>query len=872
MRPPDGDTAAGLDYHLIGEPLPSAPRKRSGDAWGMERFLGSVRSIVLLAILGFLLFFGTAGWLGKQFLADNARTQALVDHTNLVINTIYEARLNLSRTQSSSRGFVITGSPRDAALAEDGARLATEGLLDLRKLVADNPEQVRRFDEATMLSEEILATNDRIIAAARRGDLDRARALVRDTADLGPTFRAKIDEAVAVEKTLLTQRQAATEATLRRIIWLLAGVGALAALCGLLAAWAMSRQVRTDQQRYRELERTKLESDAAARALAESQAQLQAVLNSARDPILVVGRDGVVELANRACGEAFGVIAGELIGTDISALVPALAGGAQPAGEVTVTRRDGSSFPAEISTGVFERGDRAVSVCILRDVTERHRLDQLKNEFVSTVSHELRTPLTSIRGSLGLIAAGAAGALPEKARSLLEIAYKNSERLVGLVNDILDIEKIESGRMEFRHDRLEAGVLVEQAVEANQAYAAQHEVEYRITTRPDLPLPVQGDADRLIQVLTNLLSNAAKFSPAGSTIKVAVELLAGLGGRQARISVRDRGAGIPEEFRSRIFQRFAQADASDVRRKGGTGLGLSIAKAIVERHGGRIGFEPAEGGGTRFWFTLPLLATVAVAMPGDARRQVLICEDDPDVATLLGLMIEQDGWRVDIARDAETALEKARTGQYDAMTVDLLLPGMDGITLIRRLRADPATAALPIVVVSATAQHGKRELNGDAVNIVDWLDKPIEQLRLRAALRQAGLRSRNGRACILHVEDDDDVIEVVGAVVRDEAEIVPARSLQEGREKLAQRRFDLVIIDVGLPDGSGLDLLETINARTPREPVLIFSAQDSSASYASAVSASLVKSRADNEQLHQTITALINGLIQDKQGSPRHGR
>ena len=836
----------------------------------MEKFLGSVRSIVLLAILGFLLFFGAAGWLGKQFLADNTRTQGWVDHTNLVINTIYEARLNLSRAQSSSRGFVITGNPRDAVLAEDSARLATGGLLDLRKLAADNPEQVRRFDEATAISEEILATNDQIIAAIRRGDLDGARALVRETADLGPTFRAKIDEAVAVERTLLAQRQDATEATLQRIIWLLAGVAALAALCGLLAAWAMSRQVRTDLQRYRELERAKLESDAAARALAESRAQLQAVLDSARDPILVVGQDGVVELANRACGEAFGVAAGALIGTDISALAPALAGGAQPTGEVTVTRRDGSSFPAEVSTGVFERDGRTVSVCILRDMTERHRLDQLKNEFVSTVSHELRTPLTSIRGSLGLIVAGAAGTLPDKARSLLEIAHKNSERLVGLVNDILDIEKIESGRMEFRHDRLEAGSLVEQAVEANHAYAAQHEVEYRITARPGTPLPVQGDADRLIQVLTNLLSNAAKFSPAGSAVEVAVETV----GRQARISVRDRGAGIPEEFRGRIFQRFAQADASDVRRKGGTGLGLSIAKAIVERHGGRIGFEPAEGGGTRFWFTLPLLAEApeTMAIPGEARRQVLICEDDPDVATLLGLMIEQDGWRVDIARDAEIALEKARTGQYDAMTVDLLLPGMDGITLIRQLRADPATADLPIVVVSATAQDGKRELNGDAVNILDWLDKPIEQLRLRTALRQAGLRSRNGRACILHVEDDDDVIEVVGAIVRDEAEIVPARSLQEGRQKLAERRFDLVIIDVGLPDGSGRDLLETINARTPREPVLIFSAQDSSAAYASAVSASLVKSRTDNEQLHQTITDLINGLIQDKQGGPRHGR
>ncbi|WP_342238799.1 response regulator [Inquilinus sp. OTU3971] len=836
----------------------------------MEKLLGSVRSIVLLAILGFLLFFGAAGWLGKQFLADNARTQARVDHTNLVIATIYEARLNIARAQALSRSFVLTGNPRDAAVAEDSARLATDKLLDLRSLTADNPDQVRRFDDAAVITEQILVTNDRIIASVRQGDLDGAQAIVRGAADQAPAFRARIEEAVATETALLAERQDATEATLRRIAWLLGGVAALAALCGLLAAWALSRQVRTDQKRYRELEQAKLESDAAARALAESQAQLQAMLDSARDPILVVGQDGVVGLANRACGEAFGVAAGELVGTDISALAPALAGGAQPTGEVTVTRRDGSSFPAEISTGVFERDGHAASVCILRDMTERHRLDQLKNEFVSTVSHELRTPLTSIRGSLGLIVAGAAGAIPDKAKSLLEIAHKNSERLVGLVNDILDIEKIESGRMEFRHDRLEVGALVDQAIEMNQAYAAQHRVEYWVSARPDAALLMLGDADRITQVLTNLLSNAAKFSPADAVVDVAIHVF----GHFVRISVRDHGAGIPEEFRSRIFQRFAQADASDVRRKGGTGLGLSIAKAIIERHGGRIGFEPAEGGGTRFWFTLPLLAEApeSAALPGDTRRRVLICEDDPDVATLLGLMIEQDGWRADIVRDAETALEKARTGQYDAMTVDLLLPGMDGITLIRQLRADPATADLPIVVVSATAQDGKRELNGDAFNIVDWLDKPIEQLRLRTALRQAGLRSRSGRACILHVEDDDDVIKVVGAIVRDEAEIVPARSLQEGRAKLAQRRFDLVIIDVGLPDGSGLDLLETISARTPREPVLIFSAQDSSASYASAVSASLVKSRTDNEQLHQTITDLINGLIQDKQGGPRHGR
>ncbi|MGL4966660.1 MAG: response regulator [Inquilinus sp.] len=833
----------------------------------MARFERPVRSIVVLAVLALLLFFGIAGWLGREFLADNARTRGWVDHTSLVIDTIGEVRQHLLRAQLYSHNFLLTRNPGDAAVAQDAERLATEALLDLRALTAEDLDQVRRIDAAIVLAEQILATNDRIIAAVQRGDVDGARDLVTERFDEAPAFRTIIEDVVSAEGALLAQRQAATETTLRRIMWLLAGVAVLALLCGLLATWALARQVATNHKRYREMERAKLESDADARALAESRGQLQAVLDSARDPILVIDQDGRIELANRACGEAFGVPGQDLLGSDVAGLVPALAGGERPRGEVRVIRHDGSDFPVEISTGVFERDGRGMSVCILRDVTERHRLDQLKNEFVSTVSHELRTPLTSIRGSLGLVVAGAAGGLPDKAKSLLEIAHKNSERLVGLINDILDIERIESGRIEFRHDQLEVSVLVDQAVEMNQAYAAEHGVEYWVSARPDVPLLAQGDAGRIIQVLTNLLSNAAKFSPRGAVVDVAVHAFGSL----VRISVRDYGVGIPEEFRNRIFQRFAQADASDVRRKGGSGLGLSIAKAIIERHGGRIGFEAAEGGGTRFWLTLPLLAEARAEEPGDARRRMLVCEDDPDVATLLGLLIEQDGWRVDIARDAETALEKACTGQYDAMTVDLLLPGMDGISLIRKLRDAPATAGLPIIVVSAVAQEGKRTLNG-VINIVDWLDKPIEQLRLRAALYQAGVRKRDGRACVLHVEDDDDVIQVVGAIVRDEADIVPARSLREAQQRLTERQYDLIIIDVGLPDGSGLDLLKTINARTPREPVLIFSAEDASSSYASAVSASLVKSRTDNEQLHQTITDLINGLTQDRQGGPSHGR
>lgn len=237
-----------------------------------------------------------------------------------------------------------------------------------------------------------------------------------------------------------------------------------------------------------------------------------------------------------------------------------------------------------------------------QDISERKEIDRLKNEFISTVSHELRTPLTSIHGSLGLLVGGVAGPLSERAQSMLDIAFKNSERLVRLINDILDIEKIESGKLVFYFKPIEIASLLAQAVEANRAYGEQLNVKFEITAVPP-NLKINADADRMMQVMTNLLSNAAKFSPPHSIVKIGAQRL----GANVRVTVRDEGMGIPANFRKEIFEKFAQADTSAARQKSGTGLGLSIAKAIVEKHGGEIGFESREGSGTTFYFTLPVL-------------------------------------------------------------------------------------------------------------------------------------------------------------------------------------------------------------------------------------------------------------------------
>jgi PAS domain S-box-containing protein len=266
-----------------------------------------------------------------------------------------------------------------------------------------------------------------------------------------------------------------------------------------------------------------------------------------------------------------------------------------------------------------ERGAVKAVVAMAWDNTARaeaeralRQLAQAQSDFISTVSHELRTPLTSIRGALSLLAGGVAGPLPEPSRALVDIALRNSERLLALINDLLDIQRIESGNLELNMAEVELTSLIEQALEDNQAFGAQLGVTFRLI-HGEPSLRVLGDRNRLLQLMANLLSNAAKFSPPQGNVEIAVERLDG----RARVSVHDHGQGIPEEFRPRIFSRFAQADSSSTRQKGGTGLGLSICKALVERMGGTIGFETrseaeaATDYGTTFHFELPLLGEPA---------------------------------------------------------------------------------------------------------------------------------------------------------------------------------------------------------------------------------------------------------------------
>ena len=527
--------------------------------------------------------------------------------------------------------------------------------------------------------------------------------------------------------------------------------------------------------------------------------------------------------------------------------------------EWTYVRKNNTRFTVLLTVSALRdlNGKIYAFLGIATDISERVKIERIKSEFISTVSHELRTPLTSIRGSLGLIAGGVAGELPAQVKVLVDIAHKNSERLILLVNDILDMEKIEAGKMELNAKPVVLMPLLNQSIDSNRAYAEQFKVIYELSNEQS-ELMVNLDTNRFQQVLANMLSNAAKFSPEGSKVSVEVDCI----GPNVRIAVSDQGSGISEEFRGQIFQKFAQADSSDTRKKGGTGLGLSITKAIVEQMGGRIGFESKPNVLTTFWIEFPVWQESVVVSPiqmgTSQKKRILICEDDHDIASLLRIMMAQAGFTTDFACNAAQAKQMLAQYSYDAMTVDLGLPDQSGTSLIRELRESKNTASLPIIVISANALEGRKELSGEAFSVIDWISKPINQDNLVLALRQAVGQISQTRPIVLHVEDDPDIVQVVSGIVGDVADVVNAHSLADARNMLVGKNYDLVILDLTLPDGSGKELLPLLNSATPPIPVLVFSANEMGMKEMQEVDTALVKSRTDNKQLLATIKKLIN--------------
>ena len=619
-------------------------------------------------------------------------------------------------------------------------------------------------------------------------------------------------------------------------------------------------------------------------ALAESEQRITAIVEHITDGIVTIDEAGIIQWVNPAAERIFGYRSEQLIGRNVNILVPEPfhgehdtyirnyleTGQAKIIGigrEVEGQRRDGGTFPMELEIAEIRFKDERLFLGVTRDITERKKIDRMKTEFVSTVSHELRTPLTSIRGSLGLIAAGAVGKMPKKMGRMIELAENNTTRLITLVNDLLDMEKLQSGELVFHMEKESLTEIVTNSLETNKPFADDRKVKFKLTeTAPDAF--VRGDGNRLAQVMGNLLSNAAKFSPEGET--VGVSLVRRDGG--FRISVSDRGPGVPDAFRDRLFDRFTQADASDIRQKGGTGLGLNISRAIIEKHGGVIDVESVPGEGSTFYFDLPeygkdrqpsqspVISVERTEKPKVLEgHRILVIEDDPDVAGLVTIMLEQYGAVCDTAHDVTEARKKLAGSTYQAITLDMLLPDGNGVDFLQELRANDATKDIPVVVVSVVAHESREEVLTSVMKVMDWLEKPIDEKRLIRAVGHGTDLRTNGHNKILIVEDDADVTEVLTKLIGDLADVTVAETVEEAKSELEMTRWSLMILDIGLPDGSGVVLIPLLkNKGNKPTPVIVFSAEEVGDDIARQVERVLVKSRTSNEELLETIVAAIS--------------
>jgi signal transduction histidine kinase/CheY-like chemotaxis protein len=470
-------------------------------------------------------------------------------------------------------------------------------------------------------------------------------------------------------------------------------------------------------------------------------------------------------------------------------------------------------------------------------LNERSQLDTLKDEFISTVSHELRTPLTSIRGALGLLSSGTIGDVDAKALNLLRIATTNADRLIRLINDILDLERMESGRAPLQIRRCSLRDLCHQAIETMTGMADANMVHLELvpSTVAQAAAPealfFDGDGDRIQQVLTNLLSNAVKFSPQASTVRVHTDATHD----SILLKVVDEGRGIPQEKLDSIFDRFQQVDPSDHRQRGGTGLGLAICRSIVHQHGGSIWAQRNLGPGTTFYVMLPRTSRStdlqpehsigSLTLPPRGEGAILICDDDPGIRTIVSEHLTRQGYTVLEAASGDQALTMASEHQVEAILLDLYMPGLSGWETLQRLRNNHATANIPVVVLSVLSSTLRPQLTGDAQG---WVQKPFNEQLLFAELGRV-LHHGDGPAYILLVEDDDDLASVLIASFQDApVHIDHASTRQEAIRQCINRRPDLLILDLTLPDGDGFSFVEWLRQQPTLRtlPMVVYSGRE----------------------------------------------
>jgi signal transduction histidine kinase/CheY-like chemotaxis protein len=493
-----------------------------------------------------------------------------------------------------------------------------------------------------------------------------------------------------------------------------------------------------------------------------------------------------------------------------------------------------------------------------------------KSEFLASMSHELRTPLNAIIGFSEVLIERLFGDLNEKQEEYLRDILDSGRHLLSLINDILDLSKVEAGRMELELGRFSLREALENGLTMVRERASRHGIALDLNADAALDV-IEADERKVKQVVFNLLSNAVKFTPDGGRVGIT----AGRDGGEVRITVWDTGIGIASEDQARIFEEFQQVGSLDRQGQEGTGLGLALARRFVELHGGSLSVESAVGQGSRFSFTLPAPITSAVeglseeAIARDVGTETkapvaLVVEDDPPAAELLRLYLEGAGCRVEVAWDGEEGFAKACQLQPALITLDLLLPKMDGWDLLVRLKEEPSTREIPVVIASIMEQRGK----GFALGAADYLVKPVSREDLMGALQRVSLMRRPPETVtVLAIDDDPMALELVDAILSREG--FQVRKAYGGEEGVAAARRELpalIILDLLMPEVDGFTVVERLRAdpATVTIPIVILTSQHLTSDEKARLNGEIACLASKGEFSRAAFVDLIRGLLQPR--------
>lgn len=466
-----------------------------------------------------------------------------------------------------------------------------------------------------------------------------------------------------------------------------------------------------------------------------------------------------------------------------------------------------------------------------RRAKEVTKAAKLKTQFLANMSHELRTPLNSIIGFSELLMDGLVGELSEKQGHYMEIIHSSGAHLLRLVNDILDFSKLEAGMLEVFNEPADLGEVVEDVLRTYNVVAERKGLDIHVEIPADMP-PMLTDRRKLTQIIDNLLSNAVKFTDQGR-----VELAAKRKEGMLEVTVTDRGIGIEPQELPYIFDPFHQVDASTTRRYEGTGLGLALVKKLLEIQGGTVEVQSSSAQGSRFTFRLPFVEfkserpalaaareEVVRRLPAAGERPVLVVEDNPLAANLMSTWLSEAGYNVQIASTGEEALQKAVTLRPAVITLDILLPQMDGWRVLHRLKEMPETKDTPIIVVSIVEDKSF----GLSLGAVDYMIKPVSRSNLISKIE---LLTKSGRRFhrILVIDDNPADISLVEEILHlDGYEVLKATSGVEGLKTARNEKPDLVILDLMMPDLDGFDVMRLLESdeATRGLPIILFTAKD----------------------------------------------